>query len=642
MRWAAPAIRSGGRADATEEQVDASEERADATEEPGEPGEKKRGRNWRTPGPALQGLIAFVIYLVGMVVGLAQPLLPHLDVPHVQQGQVDANFYVWGMAWWPYAISHWLNPLYSHQIWAPGGVNLAWVTTTPPVSLLMWPVTATAGAVASLNLTLILAPPASAWASFILCRRLTGKFWPALLAGAVFGFCAYEISHEASGQPNLTVTLLLPLIAYLVLRWWDGSLSRRAFLIWTSLAFAAEFYTFLEAFADLTLVAPLALLIGYLVAARDVRPKVVRLAVDSAMAYVGGLVLAAPYLYYALRNVPQSFHQQSTAYWVDLAGVVVPRGPEQLFTPQGPEPNRLLGMSWLTGVAGFDRTPTIYVGVPLLVLFVLVAVFHWSNRLVRLLVPLYVVIFLLALGPKLVIDDKIVATLPWGYIWSLPLLNSAESQRLMDFGQLILALVMAIWLTHVTASKVALAARWALAVLSLFAIFANLPTFASVVNPPVTKGKQANPGLPLSDEIPAFFTQGLYRQYVQPGENVVILSERGNAMLLFQAETGFYFNVAGGFINASLNPDGNACPTMTLIQDGVPCQVQALSSLPPSVGGQRVAAFKSYVRKDHIGAIIVERAGSEQWMYAFAKNRIDFKSTTVGGVTIFQVPKNYG
>src|SRR6202000_3554356 len=131
---------------------------------------------------------------------------------------------------------------------------------------------------------------------------LTGKFWPALFAGFVFGFCSHEISHEASGQPNLTVTLLIPLIAYLVLRWWDGSLGRRGFLIWMAVALAAEFYTFLEAFADLTLVAPLALIIGFLVAARDVRPKVVRLAVDSAVAYAGGLVLAAPYLYFALRD----------------------------------------------------------------------------------------------------------------------------------------------------------------------------------------------------------------------------------------------------------------------------------------------------------------------------------------------------
>jgi len=71
------------------------------------------------------------------------------------------------------------------------------------------------------------------------------------------------------------------------------------------------------------------------------------------------------------------------------------------------------------------------------------------------------VIFLLALGPKLLIDGKQVITLPWGYIWSLPLLDSAESQRLMDFGQLVLALLLALWLAHVTKSKVALAARWA-------------------------------------------------------------------------------------------------------------------------------------------------------------------------------------
>jgi hypothetical protein len=561
-----------------------------------------------------QGLIAFVIYLVSMIFGLAQPLLPHLDVPHVQQTQVDANFYIWAISWWPYAITHGLNPLFTHQIMAPAGVNLAWATTTPTVSLLMWPITATAGPIAAFNLTLILAPPASAWATFILARRLTGKFWPALLAGFVFGFCAYEITHEASGQPNLTVTLLIPLIAYLVLRWWDGSLGRRGFLIWMALALAAEFYTFLEAFADLTMVAVIALIIGYVVAAPDTRPKVVRLAVDSVIAYAVSIVLAAPYLYAALANKPKSFHTPVPQFWVDLAGVVVPRS------------NRLLGMSWLAPTAGHDITPSIYVGVPLLVLFALVAVFHWSNRLVRLLVPLYVVIFLLALGPKLLIDGKQVVTLPWGYIWNLPLLDSAESQRLMDFGQLVLALLLAIWLAHVTKSKVALAARWGLAVLSLAAIFANVPTFASVVNPGKPRPNQwvqALPNQPLSDQIPSFFTAGTYKKYIKPGETVVVVSHRGNAGMLFQAYTGFYFNIAGGFINASLSH-----------VDALPDPVENLTHLPGKVGMRRVEDFKSYVKSAPIGAIIVERDWSEHWMYVFA--RLGLKATTVGGVTIFR------
>jgi hypothetical protein len=561
-----------------------------------------------------QGLIAFVIYLVAMIFGLAQPLLPHLEVPHVQQGQVDANFYIWAIGWWPHAITHGLNPLFSHQIMAPGGVNLAWVTTTPTLSLLMWPITATAGPIAAFNLSLILAPPASAWAAFILARRLTGQFWPALFGGAVFGFCSYEISHEASGQTNLTVTLLIPLIAYLVLRWWDGSLSRRGFLIWMALALAAEFYTFIEAFADLTLIAPAALVIGYLVVARDARPKVVRLAVDFVIAYAGSIVLAAPYLYAALVNKPKAFHTPTPQFWVDLAGVIVPRI------------NRLLGMNWLAPTAGHDITPSIYVGIPLLLLFVLVAVFQWSNRLVRLLVPLYVVIFLLALGPKLLIDGKQVVTLPWGYIWDLPLLDSAESQRLMDFGELVLALLLALWLARVTKSKAALAARWGLAMLALAAIFADVPTFASVVVPGKPKPNQwvqELPSQPPTDQIPAFFTRGTYQKYIKPGENVVIVSHRGNAGMMFQAYTGYYFNIAGGFINASFSRE-----------DALPTPVADLSHLPGEVGKQRIADFHAYVKSAHIGAIIVERAWSEHWMYVFGK--LGLKSTTVGGVTLFQ------
>ena len=282
-------------------------------------------------------------------------------------------------------------------------------------------------------------------------------------------------------------------------------------------------------------------------------------------------------------------------------------------------------MTWLGPVAGHDITPSIYVGVPLLVLFVLVAVFHWSNRLVRMLVPLYVVIFLLALGPKLLVDGKQVITLPWGFIWSLPLLDSAESQRLMDFGQLVLALLLAIWLAHVTKSKVALAARWGLAALSLFAIFANVPTFASVVNPGKPRPSawvQALPSQPLSDLIPSFFTDGTYRKYIKPGENVVIVSHRGNAGMMFQAYTGFYFNIAGGFINASLSRE-----------DALPGPVADLSHLPGKVGKQRVKDFHAYVKSAQIGAIIVERDWSEHWMYVFGK--LGLKTTTVGGVTIF-------
>ena len=596
MRWAAPVIRAGGQ--------------ADATEETSESGEREPG--WRVPGPVLQGLIAFVIYLVVFILAYGQALLPHLNAPRVGQVEVDPNFYIWAIRWWPYAITHGLNPLYSHQIGAPGGYNLAWATTTPTVSLLMWPITATVGPIAAFNLTLLLAPPASAWATFILTRRLTGQFWPALFAGPVYGFCVYELDHEVSGQPNLTVTLLIPLIAYLVLRWWDGSLSRNGYLIWMTVALAAEFYTFVEAFTELTMLSVVALVLGFAVAGRPAWPKVARLAVLTAIAYVGAAVLAAPYLYFALRDIPTGLTRQLPYFNMDFASLIVPRT------------DRLLGMKWLAATAGHDMNSSSYVGIPLLLVLLGVAVFSWSNRLVRLLVPFFVVAVALAAGPTLYIDGQKVTALPWGGIWSLPLLKSAEPMRFIDFGYLALAVVLALWLAQLTKSRLLRAARWGLGVLALAAIFADAPTFAEVVIPPPaahSHWKQAIPTDQLTDVIPAFFTAGLYRQYIKPGETVVILSHRGNAGMMFQAYTGFYFNIAGGFINASLSQP-----------DAVPYPVELLSH--PTK--QRVANFKAYIKSAHVGALVVERAWSEHWMYVFGK--IGLKTTTVGGVTVFQVP----
>ena len=83
-----------------------------------------------------------MIYLTVFIVGFALPVIRALDVPQVWQIAPDPNFYIWSMRWWPYAISHGLNPLYSHQIGAPAGYNLAWATTVPVAAVLLTPVSA--------------------------------------------------------------------------------------------------------------------------------------------------------------------------------------------------------------------------------------------------------------------------------------------------------------------------------------------------------------------------------------------------------------------------------------------------------------------------------------------------------------------
>ena len=86
----------------------------------------------RRPGPALQGLLALMICLA-VFAWYAAPLIRHLNLPVIGRTSSDSNFYIWSFRWLPYAITHGLNPLYSNQIMAPGGISLAWTTPVPAV-----------------------------------------------------------------------------------------------------------------------------------------------------------------------------------------------------------------------------------------------------------------------------------------------------------------------------------------------------------------------------------------------------------------------------------------------------------------------------------------------------------------------------
>ncbi len=555
----------------------------------------------------LQGLLAFLIYLGVFIWAFGQALIQHLNVPVVGQNYVDPNFYIWAWRWWPYAVTHWTNPLYSYQIMAPQGVNLAWATTSPSAALFMWPVTAAWGAVVSFNVTLLLAPPASAWAAFVATRRLTGKFWAALPAGVIYGFNVYTLDHEISGQPNLTVNLLLPLMVYLAVAWWQESLRRIGYVIWMMIAFALEFYTFLEAYAQMTLLFAVAFLIGFAVAGRQYRRKVARLAGLTTIAYLGGLVLAFPYLRYALQNYPKSLVRGEAHFSMDLSGLILPRV------------DRVWGPSWLHGAAGHDLAANTYLSLPLMIILIWLAVVNWSNRLVRLLVFIFIVIIALAAGPSLTIGGDHLFALPWGDIWTLPFFRSAEPVRLILFGYLVFSIVLALWLARLTKNWLTRAAQWILAVLGVGLILADLPTFASVVVPPAPHYTPAIKNLPQSNELPPFFSQGIYKDYISQGEIVAVVSHRGNAGMMFQAATDFYFRLAGGFINASLSRP-----------DALPLPVASMSHITKI----RASEFESYVRHSGIGAILVEQAWSEDWMYVF--RQIGIKGIKVGGVTIFQ------
>jgi len=566
----------------------------------------------RVPAPVLQGLLAFAIYLTLFLVVYGRAVLRQLGAPELLQFFTDPNFYIWSVGWWPYAVGHGINPLFSASIGAPHGYSLGWATTTPAVGLLMWPVTAVFGVLVSFNVALLLAPPAAAWAAFVAARRLTGRFWASLLAGAAYGLCPFELNHSWQGDLNLTMIALFPLMVYLVVAWWDGGLRTRWFVSALALAMAVEFYTFNEAFFDMTMVWAGGLVIGFAVAGRGQWRKVARLARLSGIAYAAAIVAAAPYLYYALKhNQTTALARTSPEFSLRLVRLVLPAADKVFqLLPLANYSNRL-------GWWGLDN----YVGLPIILVLLALAAAAWRNRVSRLLLGGFLLVTALAAGPVLYLGGTPAFRLPWAGLWRLPIARSDEPSRFIIFIALVLALALALWLAipakATVASRLWQAARWVLGTLAIAAILADTPTAAKSVIA-VQPGQHVKTEHPV-DQLPAFITDGLYHDYLKPGEIVVIVTGRGNAGMVFQAAAGFYFRIAGGYINQSLTP-----------VSAVPHAVTGMAD-PSRVADQ---TFEDYIRSSGVGAVIVEHAWELPWMNNFSRE-LHMRGTSVGGVTLY-------
>jgi hypothetical protein len=539
-----------------------------------------------------QGVLALLVYeAVWLAAAGAFPLVTHPQWAQLGQSGTDPNFYVWALRWWPYSIAHGLNPLHSAQVRLPGGANLAWVTTIPPLALIMAPITAIFGPVVSFNLLAAVSLPASAWAAFALCRRVTRRFWPALAGGAVFGFSNFETTHIASGQLNLSFSLLIPLVAYLVVLRWDETISSRAFVGLLALTMTAQFYLFLETFAQMTAMLAVALLAGYAIAGRARRPAVASLARLIGLAYLITVAAGSPYLWFALRHVPPGFARSPAGTSLDLLGLVA-------FSHQN-----VLGLTWLMRHGPPHTAWRVggYVGIPLLIVAVASAAFTWSKKITRLLTVMLLVVIVAALGPTVRADGQRLFGLTWKVLWYLPLARSALPVRLMVFAFLALALIVAIWLAGPSKRQWA---RWLLAVPAVAGIIANL----------LPVSLSAGPGMP------PFVTTGEYRHYLSPDEAIVVVSDRtNNAGMLWQAQTDYFYRLAGGFLNKEI---GAVVP--------LPVAGLVTGQLTPA----KRRAFQAFVRRTHVSAILVETGSSPRWLVVLTE--LGLAHLTVGGVTIYR------
>ena len=572
------------------------------------------------------GAAALLIYLGLSILFFGRALGDGLSSFYVGNGP-DPTQSIWFLAWWAHALADSVNPLFTHAVWAPGGFNLAWTTNIPLAASLMLPVTRTLGAVAAYNILCLLCPATVGWAAFVLCRHVVKEFTAALFGGFVFGFSPYLIC-KLLGDIDLALVPMLPLAVYLTLRAFDGTMRRRTFIVLLALVLGGQFLIFIETFATMTLSAGIAIAIALLVTSESDRSRIRALIPQIALSYALAILLLSPYLYYLF-----AFGFPSGAIWstdtgsIDLLNFLVPVPTNALGRLDA---MRAVSANFRAGIYDTDA----YLGLTLVVAIAM-GWRRWHEPAVRLLTLFAAAIGVLAMGSWLQVGGHFIVPMPWMIVSALPLIAKAMPARLTVYTFLAVAILCAMWLNALPRRASAhTAGRWAAGLLIALSLLPSLDIsfWATTL------------------ATPQFFSTGLYRQYIQPDETVVILPYgfEGDAML-WQALSGFHFRMAGGYTGFAppIPAEYERWPIVGALYDVAPI---------PDAGRQ----FKAFLKGHDVGAVIFAGEGDhaidvshaatpgiwhrgpitprDRAVWNVILGGLDVPGQNVGGVTLYQLP----
>jgi len=415
----------------------------------------------------------------------------------------DPQLFIWYLGWIPHRLS-----LFTDYLSYPDGVNLMWNTSMVFPSLVLWPVTALFGPVVSYNVLITAGIALSAWFGFLAAERFIDRPSLCFAAGLVYGFSPALIA-QALGHPHVMVAIFPPIALILG----HEILVRRrlhpaAAGALAGAAAAAQLLTGEELLAMTLLVAAIGAALLALMHRKEVGAALPYVAKAAGVALAVFAVLAAyplSFQFFGPQRASGSL-QPPDVYVSDLLAFIVP--------------------SSFIHFTGNRTENDAYVGLLLLVLFVLGLVMRWSKPAIRWLGLMTIAVAVLSLGPHLHVNGNVTPIpLPWAAIALLPLMESALPSRLMAIGFLGVAIVAAATLrTPRAATSIALVA-------GLTAIAPPLPY----------------PTQPAA--APAFFRPGGSVEKIAPGAVVLVTpfsSKESTDAMYWQATANYRFRMPEG------------------------------------------------------------------------------------------------
>jgi hypothetical protein len=442
----------------------------------------------------------------------------------------------WPFSWFPYALTHGLNPWYTHSQWAPFGFNVAGVTSFPLPAMVLAPVTWLWGAIVSANVANLGATVITGWATYQLCRYVSKDRLAALVAGATVGFGAYVLMQMWAGHIVMTLFFVPQFVGLVVLRYLDGAISRTRVAVELTLCLIVQLFTSAEIFVTMSLWGGVLLLLGYGLGTREIRAGIRNLILPLAIAYGVTLVLSGDYLYWALK---------APKYAIGIGSI----WPTDLLSYVTPTTTTWIGGSAFASVYALfnlGAETDAYLGVPLILIAVRWLSTHWRLRTSKFLTAASVISILWTLGPALHIAGKSTIWLPYRIVAGLPVMNMILEARTAVYTELLAAVILSLWLADRRRRPFA---KWVAALVAALFVFPNLA--------------DVSPAYVTERPVPRFFATNIYRSYIKRGATIMTIDwSESSPALMWQAADGMYYRLAGGYFTTTRPPGWTGNPTI--------------------------------------------------------------------------------
>ena len=315
------------------------------------------------------------------------------------QSSQDPKLNAWLIAWTPFAVSHGVNPLFSHWVNVPYGANYSANVAIPLLGIIVSPITALWGPVAAVNFLISLAFFGSAIAGYCFVRHWTTWRPAAFLGGLLFGFSPYVVAEGIAHVHTMFVCLIPFIFIVLDEIFIRQRYSQRVLGLVLGLLLIAQYFISSELLAT---TAVMALIAGVLVALfnlREVR-KHLMTAVPGMVLAVGLaiIVLAYPIMYAVRGPLHYTYVLPSGQYQSDLLSAVLPTS-NQLIAPTS-------AAAISDHFANNLSENGAYLGIPLVVLLVAAGALCRRSKVVVIGVLLTLSAYVLSLGSPLLIHNN--------------------------------------------------------------------------------------------------------------------------------------------------------------------------------------------------------------------------------------------